>query len=64
LDGLVTFIDMLMDTVNDTIKSINKMAPELLAKALDPETVAAVTSRVETLRQLTSTLVKKEPTSG
>ncbi len=64
LDGLVNLIDMLIDSANDTVESINSTSPELLSAALDADTVSGMLERVETFKRLTSANAEEKPPSN
>jgi hypothetical protein len=64
LDGLVSLIDMLIDSANDTVDSINSMSPELLSAALDADTVSSMLERVETFKRLTSANAEEKPSQS
>lgn len=63
VDGLLNFIEMLIDAVNDTTKLVGASAPELLSTVVDADALAGVLDGVETLKRLTSaTMVDKAKT--
>lgn len=51
LDGLLTLIDMLMDTVHDTVESLKRLAPDTVKRDLDVETLASLAKQIETLQR-------------